>query len=171
MVECENVRLDNGNLLPNIGSLVLTNQNVIWATKTMFGRTKEIQKYLISSVKIYDNKAQVQIEEKIGESTLLTIHFQYQYIRFSIDEKVKAREFVNNLNKIATGIDNDIIAKHVIPGAAFIGETLKGTVLTFKNAIKSHKNISQSCNAYGASISGIKGQIVKCPYCNSENKL
>ncbi len=171
LVECEDVSLDDGKLLAVKGNLILTNQNVIWAAKTMFGRIKEIQKYLISSVKVYDNKAQVKIEEKIGEPTRLTIHFQYQSIKFIVNEKVKEREFANSLNKIVVGTNTDIIPKHAIPGVAFIGETLKGTVIAFKNAIGIQKNTSQSCNTCGASISGIKGQIIKCPYCNSENKL
>lgn len=175
IVECKDVLLNNGKFVNTRGDLVLTSQNLIWVTKNMFGKVKNLEKYSIANVKVYDNKAQVKAEEKIGTPTKLSIFFVDSQMTFDVAEKKKARDLVNSINKLVTGMEDEIIAKSAIPGTAFVAETLKGTIGTFKNAMgikaKDPEKVSQECPGCGASLSGIKGQAVKCPYCDSNVTL
>jgi len=64
-----------------------------------------------------------------------------------------------------------------IPGAAYAAETLKGTVDTFKHAFgmksgsPNPEKGARKCTSCGASISGVIGRVVRCPYCDSDQQL
>lgn len=173
--ECEDVTLDEKKMVNRKGSVVLTNKNLIWVTKNLFGKVKNIEKYPIKEIKIYDEKAQVTVKEKMGEEPKLLVFFKGFELTFIMESKTKARELANNINKCVTGSEADLLPKRSIPGTAFMAETLKGTVGTFVNAIgkkqKVAEKMSKSCPACGAKVSGIIGSIVKCEYCNTEIKL
>lgn len=175
LVECSDVTLNDGKLFSSAGTLVLTSRNILFATTNMFGKVKNIDRHPLSDVKVYDDKAQVKIDEKLGEPATITIFFKNGQISYTANEKGRAKEFVNQLNKVVTGREDDLVAKSAIPGTAFVAETLKGTIGTFKNAFgikqKEPEKCALNCPRCGASISGIKGRVTQCPYCDSSVQL
>ena len=157
--ECEDISLDDGNRRNEKGNLVITSQNLIWAAKNMFGKAKSIYKYPLCDIKVYDGQAQVKLKEKLGELTRLDVFLKNDQLAFRIGEKKKARELANHINRLVTGSNRDLVAKSAVPGAAFVAETLKGTAGTIRNAIGvKPKQVTQTCAACGAQVSGVKGQ-------------
>lgn len=175
LVECTGVMPNDHKLFSSNGTLVLTSQNILFVTTTVFGKVKDIDKHPLSDVKVYDDTAQVKLEEKFGESPILNIYLKDGQLSYTMYEKGKAKEFVNQLNKAVTGRDVEIVNKSAIPGAAFVGETLKGTANAFKSALgikpKEPEKVAMPCTSCGATISGIKGTVIKCEYCGSSVKL
>lgn len=87
-----------------------------------------------------------------------------------------------NRDKIVFDEDLEISvsAKTAIPGTEMIADALGGTVDAFKDALgfKSKKSstesiekIAKKCSSCGATISGKKGQLVHCSYCDADQQL
>lgn len=175
LTECENTTLEEGKLLNASGTLILTSKNLIWLTKNMFGKTKSVQKYPLTDIKIFNNEAQVKLDEKIGEYFLLSVFFKTAQLRFRLMERKKARELLNNINKLVTGSEDDLVAAEAIPGVEFIANAIKDTASTFMKAfgikVNQPEPVTAKCGNCGAPISGLSGQVVKCPYCDTNTKL
>lgn len=175
LIECENTTLEEGKLINASGTLVLTSQNLIWLTKGIFGKTKNIQKYPLTDVKIFNNEAQVKLDEKIGEYPLLSIFFKTSQLRFRLMERQKARELFNNVHKLVTGSEKDLVSVGAIPGVEFIANAVKDTASVFLKSFgiiaKQPEPVTTRCENCGAPISGLSDQVVKCPYCDTNTKL
>lgn len=175
VVECESVTLEEGKLINTSGTLILTSQNLIWLTKGVFGKTKSVQKYPLTEVKIFNNEAQVKLDEKIGEDSLLSVFFKNFQLRFRLMERKKARELFNNIHKLVTGSADDLVSVSAIPGVDFIANTLKETASVFMKSFGIKMNqpepVTTKCGNCGAPISGLSGQVVKCSYCDTSIKL
>ncbi len=153
--------------------LILTNKRVTIVKKGMFGNVKDIIKYPLSEIKVYNDQAQAMNTKDGRGMPQLEIFFtsgeekfQFQNARVINDWVMKINELVTG--KVSTKIDNN--SRMAIPGSAFIAKTLKGTIDTYKDAFgikKKVETVSCRCKACGASVSGEKGTTGKCPYCDS----
>jgi hypothetical protein len=171
------------------GELVLTNHNLVFiVTKGVFKTTYITQRYPVNQIKVYDGKAQVICDK---EANIEVFFYDGQKV-FKVNpiegsfsgkkERNAAQLFADYINNLLTGAPIEhITAKNktnnkAIPGTAFVAETLKGTIDTFKDAfnkqpIKQEVRIALSCMSCGAQITGIQGQVVRCQYCNSDQQL
>ena len=174
LVECENVMPKDNSFFSSSGNLVLTNKNILFATLTFFGKVKSVDKHPISEVKVFDDTVQAKLDMKFGENPILNIFYKNGQNSYMIPDKSKAKIIVKQLNKIITG--NDIeIESELAAGAAMLGEALKGTASAFMSAFgareKEQEETVMSCPGCGASITGVKGSVVKCEFCGSTVKL
>lgn len=166
------------------GELILTNLYLLWNTKNMFGKVKNTQQYPLHSIKVFNGKAQVKSEKKNVGYPKLTILFMSSQVSFEFINKSEdeVEKIANSINHAVTGSTENIyeLKNNAIPGAAKAAEVLKGTVDVFKNAFgvkdnKQNVNINEKvvnkCSSCSAPISGIKGQVVHCEYCDTDQQL
>lgn len=173
IVEIENVKWEEGPSFQKKGSIVLTNKHIIWCRKGFFGGIKELEKTSVNEVKLYENRVQAKAEKVVNTNAIqLKIYYVDHDVTYRTTEKKKAKDFVKELNKVVTGEDptvQDIFTSQILPNAEVVAESLKETFNVFVNAFGTQ--VTGSCSSCGASISGIKGQTVNCPYCNGSTKL
>jgi hypothetical protein len=161
--------------------LILTNLNLVLISKGAFGNIKNVQKFPLHQIKIFDGKAQAVLSEPNYGMPQLDVYFlngQESFCFGSFSQK-DVIQFVNNINKLLTGNENEVASK-TIPGTEYIAEAIKGTVDVFKDALGIHpktptsqapEKIAGKCNSCGAPIFGTVGQVVRCQYCNADQQL
>ena len=175
-------RILHGGLMANFtDELILTNLHLVLVRKGAFGNTKGIQTFPLNQIKVFNRQAQVLLGKTRGGYPQLDVYFLNGQDSFGFESKKEAVKWIANINKLITGNEGEVDTSPnmAIPGAEYIAETLKGTMDTFKGAlgIKSKNNNEMStkaakkCSSCGASISGTKGQIVRCQYCDADQQL
>ncbi len=173
--------LHGGVMAGYTDELILTNLHLVLISKGVFGNTKGIQTFPLNQIKVFDGQAQALLDRTGGGNPQLDVYFLNGEESFKFQSKKEVLKWIANINKLVTG--NEANANNsssmAIPGAAYVAETLKGTMDTFKQTfgIKS-KNTNETdvkvvikCNSCGASVSGKKGQTVRCQYCDSQHHL
>lgn len=179
----ENVRHGNTS-----GELILTNLNLVYIiSKGVFRTTYITQLYPINQIKVFNGKAQAIL----GNDGNIDIHFinrmeSFKFwntdMLFSLKKAEKeAGRWVNAINQLIIGqvskIDQPVSTS--LASAEVIAGTIKDTFDIFKGALvgKSKNNneipikASKKCIFCGAPISGTKGQIVRCQYCDADQQL
>ncbi|MGN0438256.1 MAG: hypothetical protein ACI4F4_06990 [Lachnospiraceae bacterium] len=173
ITEIKNMKWEEGPGFKKKGNVVLTNKNIIWCRKGFFGGLKEPEKTGLDKVKLYENRVQAKVDKIENSGAFqLKIYYTDHDVTYRTNEKKKAKEFVRELNKLITGEDptmQDIFASQILPNAEVVAESLKETLNVFVNAFGTQ--VTGACSSCGASISGVKGQTVSCPYCNGSTKL
>jgi len=171
------------------GELILTNLNLVHiTTKGVFKTTYIPQRFPTNQIKIFNGKAQALL----GKNGVMDVYFingQESFRFYNSDtlfsEKKAEKEamnWVNAINHLVTGAD--IIFEEsvntVSVGAEMVAGVLGDTVGAFKDALgfKSKKTstdvvdkVAKKCSFCGAAISGNKGQIIRCLYCNADQLL
>ena len=151
--------------------LVLTNHSVIHIKKGWFGKAKDITRYDLSSVKVYNDQAQAKIGKRRDGTPQLELYLRNGQVAFGFESKREVLKWVESINKLVTGREITIeTGKLAIPGTDLIAKTLKGTIDTAKEAfgmrLKKDSKISTKCCNCGAPISGDKGETKRCPFCD-----
>lgn len=154
--------------------LILTNLNIIYVKKGIFGRTKSIQTIPLNQIKIYEGKPQVLLGKQKNDSPSLEIYFLNGQAIFGFKRKNEVMKWIRCINQVLckeTG--SATTGQFAIPGTEFLAETIKDTVITFKNILgkTKHEKISAVCTSCGASILGYKGENIKCNYCDTYQKI
>lgn len=167
------------------GELILTNLNLVYITsKGVFRTTYITQLYPINQIKVFNGKAQAIL----GKDGNIDIHFinrmeSFKFRNtdtlFSVKKAEKeAGRWVNAINQLIIGqvskIDSPVSPS--LANADVIAGTIKDTFDIFKGALldKSQENneiptkVAKKCIFCGAPISGTKGQIVSCQYCDAD---
>lgn len=166
------------------GELVLTNLNMIYINKGMFGKVKNIQKFPLNQIKVINGQPQVIMAKSLRSSRQqLQIFLKngQEAFEFQSSSKREISNWINNITKLLTGDTAQTLnSKNImaIPGAEHVAETVKDTIGAFKDTfgignknIKSTKSITDKCIGCMAPISGIKGQMVRCKYCDTNQTL
>jgi len=189
--------MDKYNLLPDesiilksesvflgnkLGELVLTNYYLKHIIAKGVVKTKYItSQYALNEIKVYDKKASVVL----GKNNTLDIYlingsvsFRFYSDDFFVGKKMKKEsvQFASKINEIVTGekIEIENANSRALPGSELIADTLKGTIDTFRSAFKTpvaEEKLAKPCPSCTASMSGNKGSVVKCKYCNTEVTL
>lgn len=170
------------------GELILTTLNLVYiSTKGLFRKTHSAHQYPISQIRVSNGKAQA-IMGKNGKIDIYFINGQESF-KFWNNEPLfsekkaekEAAKWANAINQLLSGQIPEIgySVNMALPGTEYVAETLKDTIGTVKETLGVKTKINnripektaKKCRACGASISGTKGQIVHCQYCNTEQQL
>jgi len=180
IIKEENI-LHGGLMASYTNELILTNMNLVLISKGAFGNVKGIQTFPLKQIKIFNGKAQVLLGKTRGGYPQIDVYFSNGQEGFGFQQKKEAIMWIDTINKIVTGnsVEVDVSPIMAIPGVEYIAETLKGTMDTFKGAygikIKNNNKIpekvAKKCSSCSASISGTKGQIARCQYCDADQQL
>lgn len=193
--------MDNYNLQPNEGvirkssnvmhggilaaytdELILTNFNIIYISRGVFGNKKGMQKFPLNQLKIINDKPQIIMGKMKNGLHQLEIYFTngQQNFVFQSSGKKEINEWINDVYKIvvgeSAGLDTTEKSK--------FSNVVKDTVDTFKDVIGVKKSISQQntmgeatvkktakCMACRAPICGFVGKTIRCRYCDTEQNL
>ena len=166
--------------------LVLTNQNIILVSQGMFGNNKGMQKFPLRDIKMANGEEQA-ILGKNARNGAAQLHLFFinaqDAFEFQNQGKKEVLKWADNINLVLTGSSakrSSTVAGMAIPGTEFLAETLKGTIDTFRGTlgIKAKSNagdepqrVTTKCIGCRASVSGIKGQSIRCRYCDTEQNL
>ena len=171
----------HGGLMASFNDeLMLTNLHIVLISKGILGNTKNIQTFPLNQIKVFNGQCQVLLGKTKGGYPQLDVYFLNGQEGFGFQSKKDAAKWLATINKLVTGneYEADASPSMAIPGTEFIAETLKSTVDTFKGAlgIKSKSaetptKATKKCSFCGAPITGIKGQIVRCQYCDADQQL
>lgn len=176
-------RIIHGGGMANFtDELVLTNLNLVLISKGTFGNVKNIQAFPVNQIKVFNNQAQVILSKTRGGYPQIEVSLLNGHEKFGFESKKDATNWINKINQLVTGEDVEInvSARVAIPGTEMIADALGGTVDAFKDALgfKSKKSSTESiekvakkCGFCGAPMSGKKGQIVCCSYCDADQQL
>lgn len=165
----------SGFMVSYKNELILTNLNIIYVKKGMFGRTKDIQTFPVSQIKMYEGKPQVLLGKQKNGSPSLEIYFLNGQGIFGFKRKTEVVKWIRCINQVlCKEADSATTGQFAIPGTELIAETIKDTITSFKNILwnKTKKEkVSVNCTACGAVLTGYKGETMKCNYCDTFQKL
>ena len=184
-----------GIMASTTDELLLTNMNIICVDKGIFGNTKGFFQYPLSQIKKYNGKPQVMMGKRSNGTRALEVYFlngEVEYFSFASGNKKKINQWVEAINKVVVGAtveqnpeadDNEYDDEDTLVGAfkevgdefKEIGSELLGAIGIQKKKKKNTKNqvqrVTQKCVSCSAPLAGVKGQVVKCSYCDTEQVL
>ncbi|WP_341201115.1 hypothetical protein [Planomicrobium okeanokoites] len=178
-------KVAHGGLLAiNTDELILTNQNIIHVKKGVFGNTKNVEKYPVNQIKIFNGEPQAILGKQRNGSPQLEIYFLtgHECFRFQSLTNREVVRWTNAISNLIRGHESTTVpAGFAIPGTEYLSETIKGTVDTFKNTlgIKSKKidngvsseKVIKKCISCSAPLIGEKRQTIHCKYCDTDQVL
>jgi hypothetical protein len=143
---------------------------------------KNIQAFPVNQIKVFNNQAQIVMSKTRGGYPQIEVYFSNRQENFGFESKKDAANWIEKINRLVIGedVEINISAKTAIPGTEMLAEALGGTVDAFKNAlgfkskqstVESVEKVAKKCNSCGAMVSGKKGQIVRCSYCDADPQL
>ena len=174
--------------------LYLTNLNLICVSKGMFGNTKKTFKYPLNQIKMYNGKPQAVMGKLSNGTACLDIYFLNgtESFNFQSANKKKINAWIEAISNVLgrgngqtdypddSEYDDDetVIGAFKEVGEEFkeVGKELFGafgikTKKPTKNATAETGKISKKCMSCSAPLTGNKGQVVKCRYCDTEQTL
>lgn len=166
-----------------LDDLILTDINLILIRKGLFGYYKGSLTFPLSQIKFFDGQPQVFLRKRFGMSPVVEIGFTSGQNIFSFSGTDTAKKLVEAINLIAMeqpiNMDdyNGVDSPAYDSSAAYykdMADDIKG-IFGIKTTKKSQKSmpekVSIRCRSCGASLAGNKGQVVKCPYCDTKQNL
>lgn len=175
--------IHGGGVMSNFSNdLMLTSQNLVVLVKGTFGGVKSIKTFPVNQIKSFNNQAQAILTKTNGGYPQVEVFFMNgQQENFGLQSKKDATNLISKINQLVTGedVEVDVATRSAIPGTEIIADALGGTVDAFKGAFgfKSKKSsdsdekVAGKCSFCGAAITGKKGQVTRCPYCDAEQQL
>lgn len=170
-----------GSMAGYTDELLLTNLNIVFLDKGMFGKVKNIQVFPLNHIKVFNGQAQVLLGRRNGLYVQIDIYFLNGQESFGFERKKEALKWIANINKLVTGSEGEIdtSTSGELVGVENIAGALKETMDAFKGVFsdKSKSRIEVAsravakCTSCGAPISGNKGEVASCQYCDTKHQL
>ena len=112
----------------------------------------------------------------------LDVYFQAGMESFQFAWENDVKDWINNIRALVTGIplpqrgEVDEVMENLTKVVTFmdgVDQKVSGSIdkVMASLGIKSHEPATAECPACGASLSGIRREVVKCPYCGTNVKL
>lgn len=160
------------------GELYLTNLNIIYIVKGMFGKVKDLQKFPLQQIKKINGQLQALSAKSANSSEIcLQLFFVNRTVIFEFQNNGRkaSNNFVDEINNAVNGTPaTSAKASFAIPGTEELAGTIKDTFGIFKNALgikEKTENITVRCLGCHAPLAGIKGEKIQCSYCDTEQTL
>ncbi|WP_154604766.1 MULTISPECIES: hypothetical protein [Arthrobacter] len=113
--------------------LVLSSQNIILISKGMLGNTKGIEYFELNTIKNIGGKPQA-----IASGPKLDVYFLKGQDSFGFKTRREAKAWANSISKLlnANPEESGTARDRAIPGAAYVADTLRNTLGTFKDTFR-----------------------------------
>lgn len=151
--------------------LMLTNKNIVQINKGFWNEETGFEKYPLASLRIYNGKANIVVTKNNAGKRQVELYFNnfekiYFFDKVSIENKwisdVKKahRQYLENAEKARRKTSKNI-------------NILKALTDSAKSLIPQRTPISKTfkCKKCGAELHGLKGETIRCEYCNYENTI
>lgn len=178
--------------------LILTNLAIICINKGVFGNTKNIYRYPLNQIKMYNGKPQA-IQGKLSNGVpALEVYFMngMESFNFQTMNKRNIQRWIDEITKVICGLsddmsnldnsnDNDYDSDTLVGAFKEVGDQFKevGSELMGAFGIKMPKintksssnnaseKVSKKCTSCSAPLIGVRGQVIKCKYCDTNQTL
>lgn len=160
-------------------ALILTSRNLVLMHKGTLGRVKKILVFPLEHIRVFNNQAQVFVTWLQFGHTELEIFMTHGSEKFGFKSKKQATNWMHIINQfLATGnVSVNTLSRTATSGNVQVAGASLGAkdILRKSFGIKTtpQPNISievvtTKCHFCGAPISGKKGELICCPYCNGD---
>ena len=162
-----------GTGLSKKNELILTNQRIILIRKNVFGKTKDVVSFPLSEIVISNQQAQVMPGKKDIVTPTLDVYFRSGMESFIFTWEDEVKEWADCINTMLTGQPARFKTGDWMEEIEEFAESFAGAAEKVRKAfgIKSTEQVSCSCPSCGASLTGMKGETVRCGYCGSYHTL
>ncbi|MHA7175092.1 hypothetical protein ACX80D_00375 [Arthrobacter sp. Sr24] len=124
--------LHGGKISGYTDELILSNKNIILISKGMLGNTKGTEYFPLNTIKNIDGKSQA-----LASGQKLDVYFLKGQDSFGFVTKKEAKNWANNISTLLNGPASfDYDRDRTIPGVAYVADTLKDSLDTFKGAFR-----------------------------------
>jgi hypothetical protein len=184
-------RITHGNQTWYTDEIMLTNLNLIWTKIGVYGFPKKLHVFPLSQIKILNERAEVRLgESSYNGSPRLEISFmdgKEETFGFSLSAEEAKKEiikWIKAINKAVTGNDLEFESEQELinTDTSFIGvlgnmgnqikETFVGASRPKnKNDTGQTERVVGKCKFCSAPLSGLKGQVIHCSYCDSDQQI
>lgn len=175
--------------------IMLTNLNFIWTQNGMISKTPHV--YPLNRIRVYKNRVDVRLGGSNQYDPALEIGFTdgteetFGFISTSIaSSRAEILNWVNEINKVITGNDADLQSEKNLPEIDTsvlgqfreVGKIYKEVLFGASKSINTsnsqqsqeatkQEKVAGTCKFCSAPITGNRGQIVHCQYCDSDQTL
>lgn len=183
VLKAQDVKIDGSSSLFSSVSgseLMLTNQNIVYPRKGMFGKVKGYDVYPLANIRVIDGIPQCRLDSSEFMEHKLEVSFEDELVSFafgSLEAKKEVREWVNEICCLLTGKEAPEESLRASGVGAFtesdaVAETFGNLLGAFDNAFLRKRSeaapiVAYRCPSCNASIKGKAGTTVTCPYCDS----
>ncbi len=159
---------------------MLTTEAIVFNKKNMFGKTTDYDVYPLRDIQMYNDKPQVKLGSEYGNKFLEIYMVDGKVLRFSIGSGITKGgilKWVNAIFEVITGHEYTEYDKssYAVPGIQTVANYAAGTIDAFKKSFgisrKEPEMVVKFCQNCGAQIKGRSGDIGKCNYCGSQQRL
>lgn len=164
----ENSKVGYGGLLLN-NSLVITDQSLILVKKSLMGHVKDIIRFPLDQIMVSDGEVQAIVGKDGNLNAILSVYFTTGQETFRFEWEEDAKKVKKCISEVITGQPVPDEKDEFFDDILGFANTIAGSVNKLKSAFgfKSTEQVSCHCPSCGASITGVKGETIKCPYCDS----
>ena len=181
VLRAQQVALDGKKSMAGMNAeLILTNQNIVYPNKNMFGKVKGYHVWPLSSIRIVDGVPQCRLDSSEFMAHKLEISFETELVAFvfnSLEAKKEVRQWVNEISLLLVGSEAPEENLRATGVGAFtdsdaIAETFGSLFGSFENALSRKQaeaapEVAARCPSCNASVKGKQGTVVTCPFCGS----
>ena len=181
VLRAQDVKVDgNSSFFSSSAELILTNHNIVFPRKGMFGKVKGYHTWPLSSIRMVDGVPQCRLDSSEFMAHKLEVSFNDGLVSFefgSLDAKKEVRQWVNEICVLLTGVQAPEENLRSTGAGAFadgdsVAETFGGIFGSFESAFnrkmaEAEPEVACRCPSCNASVKGRRGTTVVCPYCES----
>lgn len=162
-----------GGFLSFNNDLVLTNQNIILVKKGLFGDTQETIKFPLSGLRVVNGEVQAKKGHPDNMTYTLDLYFDKGMESFRFEWESDVQKWIDKITEVITGVKVERDEFAWVGETLAMAESVTNTIEGLKRSlgIRSTEQVSVKCPSCGATLTGIKGDTVECPYCGSFTTL
>lgn len=190
--------IHGGRFAQATDELILTSRNIILIEKGTFGNKKGLRIYPLDQIKVFNGRAQAHVGQRFNGLPSLDVYFTTGSESFGFERKAEASFWAHAINELITGTPAAMTAPEAT-GPLTMAEQMRDVGDQFREAFgvtpkvrptpappnareatvatspaggrRSATPTAGDCNACGAPLSGMSGQVVICAYCDTANHL
>jgi len=145
--------------------LVLTNKNIIQINKGLFGNEKSYDIFPLSELKLFEGKANVLIGKNRNGSKRLEIYLSFCELYYTFKSTHELKQWLNTITKVHKSLLAELDEKNK-KSVSLLIDSVKGKIGKIIPGKEAQKKICK-CPKCGAELTGIKGELVTCNYCEN----
>lgn len=147
--------------------LMLTDRNIVWTHRTMYGAVKDLSIYALHDIKSVDGRPQIIADTTKDGTEILKITFKYgtESFHFRSAPEYTVKKWVNAVHYLLSDLPLPYPNIPLDLGYIDVGENAKtgqGEPKTLKRRIR----ITVKCLGCRAPLTGFTGEEIKCRYCD-----
>ncbi len=166
-------KIGYGGFWSGNNDLVLTNKSIILVKKGLFGDVQEVVRFPLSDLRVVGGEVQAKVGHPDNMTHTLDLYFDKGVESFRFEWESDAQKWADKITEVITGVKVERNEFAWVGETLAMAESVTNTINGLKSSlgIKSTEQVSVRCPSCGATLTGIKGDTVQCPYCGTYTTL